>query len=241
MTKIDEIAPDVYRISIYVTDFNLQFNHFLVKDIEPLLFHTGFKAMFPLVRDSVSAIINPSEIRWIGFSHFESDECGSLNQWLELAPNANVVCSVVGALVNLGDFAARPPKGMKENDLLSTGKYQFRFYHTPHLPHGWDAGVLFEETSKTLFCSDLFHQIGDVKALTEADVVEPSRSAMIEYQGGPLMNYMPYTPNTKRLLQGLAALKPRTLAIMHGSSFVGNGEQALLDLDVAMKEVFGKP
>ena len=130
MAKINEIAPDVYRISVFVSEFNLQFNHFLVRDDEPLLFHTGLKAMFPQLREAVSTIIKPSEIRWIGFSHFESDECGALNHWLEVAPSAQSVCSVVGALVSVNDFAIRPAKGMADGETLATGKYRFRFCST---------------------------------------------------------------------------------------------------------------
>jgi flavorubredoxin len=216
MSTVTEIAPDVYRISIYVPEFDLQFNHFLIKDDEPLLYHTGMKGMFPLVHEAVATILDPSQIRWIGASHFEVDEWGSLNEWLQEAPSAQAICSVVGALVNLNDFASRPPRGLTPDEVLSTGKYQFRFLPTPHLPHGWDAGALFEETQRTLLCSDLFHQIGNVEALTESDVVGRTRQSLIEYQSGPLMDYMPYTPNTERLLHSLAALKPKTLAIMHG-------------------------
>jgi flavorubredoxin len=239
MTKIDEIAPDLYRISIYVPDFHLQFNHFLIKDDESLLFHTGYKAMFPQVHEAVATIINPSQIRWISFSHFESDECGSLNQWLEVAPSAQAVCSIVGALVSVNDFATRPAKGMSDDEILTTGKYCFRFCSTAHLPHGWDAGLMFEEKNRTLLCSDLFTHFGDVEPLTESDVVEPSRKALLDMQKTPLANYVPYTPRTNRIIQKLAILKPKTLAIMHGSSFIGDCGQALLDLDVVMKEVLG--
>src|SRR5215471_19278284 len=147
MAIITEIAPDTYRISIYVPQANLQFNHFLIKDDEPLLFHTGLKAMFPLVHEAVATLINPAQLRWIGFSHFESDECGALNRWLEAAPMAEPTCSLTGALVSVNDFAAKPARGLSQDDVLSTGKYRFRFCQTPHLPHGWDAGVLFEETN----------------------------------------------------------------------------------------------
>jgi flavorubredoxin len=241
MTNITEIAPDLYRISIYVPEANLQFNHFLVKDNEPMLYHTGMRRMFPLVQQAVARILDPAQLRWIGFSHFEVDECGALNQWLQVAPSAQAVCSVVGALVNLSDFADRPPRGMAADEVLSTGKYQFRFRPTPHLPHGWDAGVLFEETQHTLLCSDLFHQNGDVEPLTESGIVERARQSLLEYQAGPLMDYQPYTPQTKRLLHELAALQPKTLAAMHGSTFVGDGAQALRDLAVVMREVYGEP
>ena len=241
MAKIDEIAPDVYRISIYVPEYDLQFNHFLVKDEEPLLFHTGYNAMFPLVRDSVATIINPSEIRWIGFSHFESDECGSLNQWLELAPSAQPVCTFLAAALNVNDAAIRPAKGMTDDEILTTGKHRFRFCSTAHLPHGWDAGVLFEESNQTLLCSDLFHHFGDVEPLTESDIVGRARKALQDMQKTPFAYYVPYTPQTDRILQRLAALKPKTLATMHGSSFVGDGERAFFDLAAVIKEVLGGP
>jgi flavorubredoxin len=232
MSTITEIAPDVYRISLYVEQFDLQFNHFLVNDDEPLLYHAGMRRMFPSLLEQVSKLIEPEDLRWISWSHFEVDECGALNEWLRVAPRAEPACSQVGALVNLSDFAERPAKGLQRGEVLATGRYRFRFHPTPHLPHGWDAGVLFEETNGTLFCSDLFHQIGNVEPLTESDVVlERSRAAAIGYQAGPLMDYVPYTPKTKRLLHELADFAPRTLAIMHGSSFRGDGGHMLRQLD----------
>jgi flavorubredoxin len=239
MSTISEIGPDVYRISTYVPEFDLQFNQFLVKDDEPLLYHTGMKAIFPLVLDAVRTVMEPSKIRWIGFSHFEADECGALNQWFEAAPVAEAVCTFVGAMVSVNDFASRPAHIIQNDDVLSTGKYRYRLYPTPHLPHGWDAGMLFEETQRTMFCSDLFHQVGDVEPSTESDVIERFRDTLTQYQSGPLSNYMPYTPNTERLLAELAALKPKTLAAMHGSAFVGDGEKALLELGPVLKEILG--
>jgi len=239
MASITEIAPDVFRISTYAPEINLQFNHFLVKDDEPLLYHTGSKAMFSLLVGTVRKIVDPSTIRWIGFSHFEADECGALNQWLEAAPSAEAVCTFVGAVVNINDFAIRPAHPIGNEDVLNTGKYRYRLLHTPHLPHGWDAGMLFEETQRTMFCSDLFHQVGDVEPSTESDVIGRFREALTQYQASPLANYMPYTPHTERLLTELAALKPQTLATMHGSSFVGDGEKALLDLRPVLKELLG--
>lgn len=241
MAKVQEIAPDLYRISIYVPEFDLQFNHFLVRDEEPLLFHTGYQRFFPELREALATLLNPSEIRWISFSHFESDECGALNHWLEIAPAAQAAATVVGVLVSLSDFAIRPPRGMADGETLSTGKYRFRMCSTAHLPHGWDAGVLFEETQRTLLCSDLFHHVGDVEPLTESDIVGRSRAAMTEYQKGPLADYVPYTPLTGRILEKLAALQPATLATMHGSSFRGDGARALRDLGVALRDTFGKP
>jgi len=234
-----EIAPNVYRISVYADWANLQFNHFLVKDDEPLLFHTGLRVMFPEVRGAVAKLISLADLRWISFSHFESDECGALNEWLTVAPRAQVACSDLGAMVSVNDFVGRPVRGLADGETFPTGKYRFRYCRTPHLPHGWDAGVLFEETQKTLLCSDLFHQLGDVEPLTESDVVGRSHQAMIEYQAGILADYVPYTPITSRNMQKLADLKPTTLGIMHGSSFTGDCARALRDLDSALKDVFG--
>jgi flavorubredoxin len=236
-----EIAPDVFRLSLYVPDLNLQFNHFLVRDDEPLLYHTGMRRMFPQVLEAVTKLIDPAKLRWIGFSHFEVDECGSLNDWLAIAPRAQPVCSVVGALVNMADFASRPARGLRSDEVFSTGKYCFRFRSTPHLPHGWDAGVLFEETQRTLFCSDLFHHDGNVEPLTESDILGRVRKAITDYQAGPLMDYLPFTPKTEKILHELAAWKPKTLATMHGSAFAGDGSRALHDLGAVMRDVLGKP
>jgi flavorubredoxin len=234
---VTEIAPDCYRISTYIPEISLTFNQFLVKDHEPLLFHTGMKALFPLVRDAVATIIDPSKLRWISFSHFEADECGSLNEWLEVAPSAQPVCSMVGALVSVNDFAIRPAKGMTDNEVINTGQHSFRFVRTPHVPHCWEAGMLFEETKNTLFCTDLFHVNGEVEQLTESDVVERAKQTLIEYQAGPFANYLPYTKHTDGILQGLADLNPRTIAAMHGPAYIGNGAQAIRDLSGVMREV----
>lgn len=241
MADVCEIAPDVFRISVFAEELNLQFNHFLVRDEEPLLYHAGMRRMFPSLHEAVRQLINPAALRWISWSHFEVDECGALNEWLNVAPSAVPACSMVGALVNLNDFSTRPPKGLEKNQVLSTGKYRFRFHPTPHLPHGWDAGVLFEETQGTLFCSDLFHQVGDREAVTDSeDIMDRTREAMLHYQAGPLMDYVPYTPHTKRLLHELASFQPKTLAIMHGSSFSGNGARLLRNLDPIFNELFGR-
>jgi flavorubredoxin len=239
MYKINEIAPDVYRISVFVPDIQLQFNHFLVKDDEPLLYHTGLRQMFPIVHEAVKTLIDPKLLRWIGYSHFEVDECGALNEWLQIAPNARPVCSEISAMVNMSDFSIRPALAMKTNEILQTGKHKYRFINTPHLPHGWDAGVMFEETNKTLLCSDLFHQNGDLIALTDKDILGAHKSTLQLYQAGPLMDYAPYNHKTKQMLYNLAALKPVTLATMHGSSFYGDCAQALRDLNEVMKEVLG--
>jgi len=216
MPHVTEIAPDIYRICVFYPELNLQFNHFLVKDEEPLLFHTGLRRMFPEVREGVAKVLDPAHLRWISWSHFESDECGSLNEWLTIAPHAQPACGMVGALVNVNDFSSREARILAPQDVLTTGKYRFRYYNTPQLPHGWDAGVMFEE-------------------------IERVRKSLTTIQASPLANYVPYTHNTGRILEGLASLKPKTLATMHGSSFCGDCREALLDLATMMKEVLDKP
>lgn len=236
MAQVDEIAPDVYRISVFAPDIGLTFNHFLVRDDAPLLFHAGLRRMFPEVHEAVSRLIDPMAIRFIGFSHFESDECGGLNHWLELAPHSAALCGFVGALVSVNDFAIRPAHVLGPDDVLSTGKRRFRLLPTPHLPHGWDASLLFEETERTLFCSDLFLQSGACKPLSTTGIVEQAREALIQNEAGPFAHSLPYTRDTSRMFKALARQDPRTLAVMHGSSYVGDGARALQDLAGAISE-----
>ncbi len=238
VARVAEIAPDHYAISIYVPEFNLRFNHFLIKDDEPLL-HTGMKKIFPLVREAVARVIDPATLRWISFSHFEADECGALNEWLAVAPHAEPVCGLVGALVSVNDFSSRQARVLAHDEILKTGKYRLRLRQTPHVPHNWEASLLFEEVTRTLLCSDLFTHEGDVEAVTESDVIEKAKRALIEGQKGPFANAYPYTPLTGPILQGLADLRPKQLALMHGPAFVGDGEKALCDLAVIMREVLG--
>ena len=240
MANVSEIAPDLFSISTFVKEFDLQFNQFLVRDEEPLLFHTGPRATFAVVRDAVAKLIDPAKVKWIGFSHLEADECGTLREWQQLAPESTAVCSLVGKLVSIDDFmAVRPAKGMKDGEVLTTGKYRFRFLHTPHVPHCWEAGLLFEETQHTLLCSDLFHQNGDVEASTHSDVLDRCRQVLVEYQQGPLANYIPYSTLTVPTLHRLAELQPGTLATMHGSAYIGDGSRALHELARVFKEVIG--
>lgn len=240
MTNIHEIAPDLFRLSIYVPDLDMQFNHFLLRDEEPLLFHAGLKGMFPALREAVARLMDPARLRHIAWSHFESDECGGLNEWLQLAPQAQPVCTLVGKLVSVDDFSIRPARGMMPSDVLQTGKYRCRFYPSPHIPHGWDAGVLFEETRQTLFCSDLFHHFGNGEAVTTSDLIEPTRTAMERLRQGPLAGYMPYTRQTEGVLRSLAELKPRTLAVMHGSSYSGAADGLLLELAGVIQQNFDR-
>ncbi len=241
MPQITEVAPDLFRITTFVKPFNLQFSQFLVRDDEPLLFHTGPRALWSEVKDGVASLIDPATLRWIAFSHLEADECGTLPDWQRLAPESTAVCSLVGKLVSIDDFMAiRPAKGMVDGEILQTGKYRFRFLATPHVPHCWEAGLLFEETHRTLLCSDLFHQVGDVEPVAKSDVMDRCRQALLEYQEGPLANYMPYSTLTEPTLVRLAALNARTVATMHGSVFVGDGEKVCHDLAGVLREIFGR-
>lgn len=240
MTTVNEIAPDLFRISTYVAEADLQFNQFLLRDEQPLLLHTGMRSLFPAVRDAVATLIDPTTLRWIGFSHFEADECGSLREWQTLAPAACALCSLVGKVVSVDDVvAARPARALDDGEVIGTGKYRVRFLRTPHVPHCWDAGLFYEETQGTLLCSDLFHQVGDVEPQTTSDIIGRVRQTLIDYESGPFASYLPYTPHTAAILKRLAELKPKTLAPMHGSSFSGNGGQAIEDMALVLKELLG--
>jgi flavorubredoxin len=238
MTQITEIASDLFRMTTFIEPFNMQFSQFLVRDEEPLLFHTGPRALFATVKEAVASLIDPARVQWIAFSHFEADECGTLPEWQTLAPRSTAVCSLVGKLVSVDDcLSLRPAKGMTDGETLETGQYRFRFLATPHVPHCWEAGLLFEETQGTLLCSDLFHQLGNVEPVTQSDIIGRCREVLVEYQQGPLANYLPYCTLTDPTLKRLAALRPKTLATMHGSVFVGDGGRALLDLAGVLQEV----
>ncbi len=239
MAHVSEIRDGVYRLTVYNTEFQLQFSHFLIDDEEPLLFHTGFNAMFGELREEVATVLDPAKLRWVGFSHFESDECGSLNRWLEQAPNAEPVCTFIAANVNLRDFSIRPARTLEPNESLETGKRRFSFLPTAHVPHGWDAGVMFEQTERTLFCSDLLLQQGEPTPATESGIVGSAKEALVTMKDSPFGFSVPYTPQTDAVFERLAALEPKTLAVMHGSVFRGNGAQALRDIASVVKEVNG--
>lgn len=238
---VTEIAPEIYRISTFHPEFGIQFNQFLVKDEEPFLIHTGMKKMFSTTLEAVSKVINPAKLRWIGFSHFESDECGALNEWLKIAPEAQAVCSFVGAVVMVNDFADRPARPLADGEVLQTGRHRLQFLSTPHVPHCWDAGLFFDEVNRTLLCSDLFFHPGEPEPVTESDIVTRARESILQSLSGPMAKDMPYTPDTDATLRRLAALKPRTLALMHGSTFRGDGGKAITDLAGIIKETLGKP
>ncbi len=236
-TQVDEIAPDLFRISTYIAKIDLQFNQFLVRDEEPLLYHTGMRGMFDLVHKAVAKVVDPAKLRWICWSHFEADECGSLNPWLAVAPQAEPVCGMVGAMVNINDFADRPAHVLADGEVLATGRHRFRFLETPHVPHAWDCSLLFEETGKTLFCSDLLLHNGQVEPVTEQSILEQARQSLLGFQAGPLANSYPYSPLTEPTLQRLTELAPARLATMHGSSFVGDCGGELRELGGMLKEV----
>ena len=238
MSQITEIAPDIFKIATFISEVNVQFNQFLVRDEEPLLYHTGMKGLFPTVKEAVGKLIDPTTIRWIGFSHFEADECGALREWQRIAPDSTAICSIVSKMVSVDDVVAeRPARALEDGEVFVTGRFRFKFLQTPHVPHAWDAGHLFEENSGTLLCSDLFHQNGDVEAVTNSDIVSRFKEMLIEYQKGPFANYLPFTTKTEQILSRLADLKPKTIAPMHGSTYVGDGEYAIYDLAQAMKDV----
>jgi flavorubredoxin len=238
MTTIGEIAPDVFSINTYVDQGDLQFRQFLILDEQPLLYHTGPRRLFDRVRDAVGQVADPRSLRWIAFSHFEADECGALNYWLQEAP-AKAMCSANGALVSVDDFAFGKVRPLANGETLTIGSHRLRFLATPHLPHGWDAGHLYDETAGVLFCSDLLHQAGDVAATTTESRVGAMRAMLEDSRGTPLDWYIPWTPQTRALLERLADLRPRVCATMHGSAFVGDGAAELRALADMLEEVYG--
>jgi flavorubredoxin len=226
-TNIEEIAPGIYRINtpLDLPGNAFSFNQYLVEDDEPLLFHTGPRRMFPLVREAVSHVLPAERLRWIAFSHFEADECGSLNEWLAIAPAAQPLCSATAALVSVADVADREPRGLSDGETFSTGRRTLRWFDTPHLPHGWETGYLADESTRTLFCGDLFTQPGRGEiALTSADIVGPSES----FRQG--MDYYSHSKNAGQHFAKLAAFEPSTLACMHGSAWQGDGTALIREL-----------
>jgi flavorubredoxin len=226
-TKITEIADGVFRLSTFIPDVpptGLAFNQFLVLGDEPLLFHTGMRGLFPLVREAVAKVMAPEKLRWISFGHYEADECGSMNEWLSVAPRAEIAHGMIAVGVSLNDMADRAPRVLAHGEVLDLGGKRARYLDTPHVPHGWEAGLIFEETTGTLLCGDLFTQYGEGPAITEGDIVGAAIA------GEDIAGYSALNPAMGATLRKLAELKPRTLALMHGPSFVGDGEAALLAL-----------
>jgi flavorubredoxin len=225
--EVNEIADGIYRISTWipeVTPEGFTFNQFLVVADEPLLFHTGMRGLFPLVAEAVATVVPVESLRWISFGHVEADESGAANMWLTAAPNSQVAYGALGCDISLNDLCDRPPRVLAEGEVIDLGGKRVRQISTPHVPHAWEAQVLFEETTHTLFCGDLFSHVGAPPALTTDDVVAPAMVAEAMFHATCL------APHTGQILRSLGDLEPTTLAIMHGSTFAGDGKRALYDL-----------
>lgn len=223
-TNVYEIADGIYRIStpIKIVPGGFSFNQYLILDDQPLLFHTGPRKLFPLVHEAVTHLVPTERLRFIALSHFEADECGSLNEWLAAAPRSVPVCSEVAAMVSINDVADRPARPMADGERLVLGKHSVKWLDTPHLPHGWETGYLMEAETGTLFCGDLFTQGGNgVIALTESDILEPSEAFRIP------LDYFSHSTKAPALIDKLVRENPTTLACMHGSAWTGNGANLL--------------
>jgi flavorubredoxin len=224
-TVINEIADGIFRLSTFVPDIappqGFTFNQFLIRGDEPMLFHTGLRLMFPMIHVAVSQLIKPEQLRWVAFGHVEADECGAMNQWLAAAPQAEVAHGHTACMVSLNDMADKPPRLLADGETIDLGGKRVRYIDTPHIPHGWDAGVMYEESTGTLLCGDLFTQLGNGPTLTDDDIVGPAIVAE------DLFRYSALSPDMGATLRSLAKLSPRTLALMHGPSFSGDGTAAL--------------
>jgi len=228
-TNIAEIADGIYRLSTYVAEIappaGFTFNQFLVLGDEPLLFHTGPRRMFPLVQAAMARVMDPAKLRWITFGHVEADECGAMNEWLKVAPQAQVAHGRTGCFVSLNDLADRSPRMLDDGEVIALGGgKRIRYLDTPHVPHGWEAGLYFEEATGTLLCGDLFTQLGNGPALVTGDIVGPAIAAEDMFKSSSLH------PSMGATIRRLADLKPKRLALMHGPSFEGDVPAALLAL-----------
>ena len=231
---VDEIADGIFRIATWIPDVSPEgftFNQFLVRGEESLLFHTGMRGLFPLVSEAVATVVPVESLRWITFGHVEADECGAMNMWLAAAPGSQVAHGALGVDVSLNDLCDRPPVALEPGQVIDLGGKRLRQIPTPHVPHGWDAQVLFEETTGTLLCGDLFSHVGAPPALTTGDVVDPAIAAEELFHSSSL------SPQTASTLRSLGDLEPTTLAIMHGSSFQGDGRKALYELAKAYESL----
>ena len=231
-TNISEVADGIYRINTPVAipgagAFN--FNQYLLVDDAPLLFHTGQRQLFPLVQEAINTVLPVERLRYVGVSHFESDECGALNSFLAVAPEAVPVCSRIAAMVAISDFADRAPRALADGEDLTLGRRVMRWFDTPHTPHSWECGLMMETTTRTFFCGDLFTQggAGEV-ALTESDILGPSESFRLS------MDYFAHSPHTAAILERLASERPTTLACMHGSAWRGDGARLLRELSASL-------
>lgn len=231
-TNVHEIAEGIYRINTPVAipgAGGFSFNQYLIVDDAPLLFHTGPRKLFPLVREAVARVIPVGQLRYISFSHVEADECGSLNEWLHVAQQAKPLCGTLAAMVSISDIADRAPIALADGELLTLGQHRVRWLDTPHLPHAWECGFLTEEHTSTLLCGDLFTQSGDdLPPLTESDILGPSEAFRQQ------MDYFSHTKNAQAMLERLASTNPTTLACMHGSAWRGDGGKLLRALSGAL-------
>jgi len=231
-TNVYEVAEGIYRINTPVVipgGVGFSFNQYLIVDDAPVVFHTGPRKLFPLVRDAVARILPVDRLRYIALSHVEADECGSLNDWLAVAPHAQPLCGTVAAMVSIEDLADRPPRALADGEVLALGTHAVRWFDTPHLPHAWECGFLLDERSKTLFCGDLFTQGGsDLSPVTTADILGPSEAFRHE------MDYFSHTTHARAMLERLATTNPTTLACMHGSAWRGDGAPLLRALADAL-------
>ena len=214
-TVVHEIADNIFRLSTYVPPANFTFNQYLIRADQPMLFHTGPRAMFPLISEAMTHVMPVAKLRWIAFGHHESDESGSMNEWLAAAPQSQVVAGEVGCMVSLNDLCDRPPQAAKDGASIDLGGKRVRYLATPHVPHGWDAGVIFEEKTQTLLCGDLFTAVGKHQPRTSSDIVDPALAAEDIFRATAL------TPQTAPTIRKLSELEPKTLALMHGSAFDG--------------------
>ena len=228
-TDVHEIAPDIFRIATYREGAAITFVQFLVRDDEPLLYHTGGRAIFEETLQAVRSLIDPATLRHISWSHLESDECGAMNDFLAAAPNAEPISGPLGRMLGAGDFFTKPVRGLGEDETLELGTKKLRFLITPHVPHSWDAIMAYEETTGTLFVSDLFTAFGPTAAVTDQDIVEPALAVLDQ-----LPDYLPIGPHTSRVFERLEALEPRVLAGHHSPAYFGDATQALRDLRVEM-------
>jgi flavorubredoxin len=223
-TRVTEIADGVHQLATFV-GAPVGFNQYLVAADEPLLFHTGLRQIFPLVSAGVSKVLPPETLRWVSFGHVEADECGSMNRWLAIAPHATVAQSEIGCMVSIGDLADRPPRALADGEKLDIGGHALQWFDTPHVPHAWEAGVLYDATTKTLFCGDLFTRFGEYEASTVDDIVGPAVQAEDDAPGSLSLH-----PSSGPTIRRLGELDIETLALMHGPAFTGDCHTALLDL-----------
>jgi flavorubredoxin len=226
-TRVDEVAAGIYRIStpLDVIPGGFTFNSYLIENEEPLLFHTGYRSLFNLNLEAVKKVMPPKKLRWIGGSHFEADEFGALNGFLDAAPQATAFGSEIGVLTSLNDFASRPARALADGEELVIGSRKMKWIYTPHVPHGWDCGVLFDMSTETLLCGDLFTQPGGtLEPVTESEVLTASESMR------GMMDYYAHATATTPILDRLAGLRPKLLACQHGSAYRGDGAALLREL-----------